>query len=406
MTSVSSRDSTSPPHRDNSFIALLIRSSCVFYSSFIVVLVIRGLLPNHQDRSPEYIELYGLDKVSGFYGPGSWAAWLFTLVSCCFDRLVPSAKKGPPHTEGLHVLSIDLELVAAFGYPLIASFDLILRLYSHHRDETSTNHIACMAAAHTVAKMGTGLNFMLAFICFFSWLGGSSRFWSVVFGAFSTLFMLCTIMVFDVIYFGFEYHQLIASLFLSPGFGRGNDLWEETRLHLLARNSDLFSTWQMVGYLGYYLWSMSPWTALFGFPLSLSAGFLAVSIPSCGIAWGFKPELVFLQVVVTIHLTIWACMIFWSYIVSFFLFEIWFANGIPLSMASILDLDQLSVFLISGALVVANTWLRIFLENKELLAGGLILSFELVQSGTRSCMTWLREQWSPLTHQDSTNGGF
>ena len=35
---------------------------------------------------PKINQRFGIDKVSGLYGPGTWAAWLFTVGSCGIDR--------------------------------------------------------------------------------------------------------------------------------------------------------------------------------------------------------------------------------------------------------------------------------------------------------------------------------
>jgi hypothetical protein len=62
---------------------------------------------------------FGVDQVSGFYGPGSWAAWLLTMASCYADRLlVPDKPQGSNHS---HVLSLDLNL---FGRVCLSSYSI------------------------------------------------------------------------------------------------------------------------------------------------------------------------------------------------------------------------------------------------------------------------------------------
>lgn len=220
----------------------------VICSLFILRMIIQGLLFDPLDHSVEHINTYGLQNVSGFYGPGSWAAWLLALLSCCLNRLFRSQEKRSHGTRLTYAFVIDLDLVAAFGYPLMASVDLILRLHSYHQDPDFNSHLACMAAAHAVIRIGTGPSFVLALLCFVGWINGVSRYWSAVFGAYSTLLIISANVAFDLLYFSFETHQLISRVFLRPRFA----LVAETRLYTSVGNSSLFVTrwsWAQFGYM-------------------------------------------------------------------------------------------------------------------------------------------------------------
>lgn len=67
---------------------------------------------------------YGVERVSGFYGPGSWGAWLLTVVACFLDRAFAEEKR--KEDKRSHMLGLDINLVAAYAYPLIAAVDLLI----------------------------------------------------------------------------------------------------------------------------------------------------------------------------------------------------------------------------------------------------------------------------------------
>ncbi len=71
-----------------------------------------------QDQANQH---FGMDKVSRPYEPGSWAAYLFTVGSCCIDRAL--GKGTSLDAEQACLMGLNLNIVAAYGYPLIAAID-------------------------------------------------------------------------------------------------------------------------------------------------------------------------------------------------------------------------------------------------------------------------------------------
>lgn len=372
----------------------------VIYSLFILRMIIQGLLSDPLDHSVEQINTYGLKNVSGFYGPGSWAAWLLTLLSCCLNRLFRSQQKRS-HGERLkHAFAIDLDLVAAFGYPLIASVDLILRLHSYRQDTDFKSHMACMAAAHAVIRVGTGPSFVLALLCFVGWINGVSRYWSAIFGVCSTMLIICANVAFDLFYFGFETRQLISRLFLRPRFAAVR----KTRLYTLVGDSGLFVTrwsWAQFGYMlsGGSVAETSIWVVLFVPCMGLLVYIFADPVAPVWLSlrklhripWFL---LAFLLVYFLSDAAVWASTIFITYIVSFFLFQVWFVSGIPPTMGSIMDLDQMSVLLLSGVLVVANTGIQISADHKEFLITVRESTITALKALMVSFIDWFRSRWS------------
>lgn len=78
----------------NSLLALIFSVLSFGFIVFVFTLAIVGIVRagdgkpkdvfGHED--PISDQRFGIGQVSGFYGPGSWAAWLFTVGSCAMDR--------------------------------------------------------------------------------------------------------------------------------------------------------------------------------------------------------------------------------------------------------------------------------------------------------------------------------
>ncbi|KAF7358602.1 hypothetical protein MSAN_01198800 [Mycena sanguinolenta] len=103
--------------------------------------------------------------ISGFYGPGSWWAWLITL--------------GMTHAHSLLVASgpaeWDYDLIAASGYIIAAAIDLTLKVRAIGRlreDARESPLLPALLCAERVVSVGTGSS--LFTIATASFVGGSS----------------------------------------------------------------------------------------------------------------------------------------------------------------------------------------------------------------------------------------
>ncbi|KAF3012840.1 hypothetical protein E8E14_009923 [Neopestalotiopsis sp. 37M] len=96
------------------------------------------------DGDPAIVDA-GVSRVSGYYGPGAVGAWwllsLAALISLSTrDRIAPGATESPSFWN---LFNIDTDVIAAVGYPAVASFDLLYNLKTY----TSDPHSAALYCA-------------------------------------------------------------------------------------------------------------------------------------------------------------------------------------------------------------------------------------------------------------------
>src|SRR5437764_6335598 len=66
----------------------------------------------------------GIDKVSGLYGPGVWAAWLFAVMACCLAQIY-GKRRDETRRKWFNFRGIDTNFVCAYGYPVTATVDFL-----------------------------------------------------------------------------------------------------------------------------------------------------------------------------------------------------------------------------------------------------------------------------------------
>lgn len=93
---------------------------------------------------------YRIGNVSGFYGPGAWAASILTVASCRIDRLF--GKTESDDGEASMFSGLDPSLLAAYAYPIIAAMDLLRRLRYHTWPDDLLKKLGSLAGAVTVVK--------------------------------------------------------------------------------------------------------------------------------------------------------------------------------------------------------------------------------------------------------------
>ncbi|KAH6707896.1 hypothetical protein DL95DRAFT_411819 [Leptodontidium sp. 2 PMI_412] len=185
------------------------------YTLGIFYIIIAGLA-TPSSLTDDDVSKYGIDKVSGFCGPGSWAAWLFTAAACCLSRLLRDSNSyNDTYTS---TAALDLDLVATFAYPCIAAGDAILRLQNAASDTLSSSNLGCIATPLIVVKTGAGVCVLLAMICTRNWKQKSGRGISASFASVSALFLVYSAVAFDIIIAGIPPRNILAGVLflLSP----------------------------------------------------------------------------------------------------------------------------------------------------------------------------------------------
>ena len=69
---------------------------------------------------------FGVDNVSGYYGPGAWGGWILLVLSCYINNIFSSIKDEASPSRNGHIWGIDLDLVGVFIYPMIAAGHMLL----------------------------------------------------------------------------------------------------------------------------------------------------------------------------------------------------------------------------------------------------------------------------------------
>ncbi|KAH7323503.1 hypothetical protein BKA65DRAFT_555185 [Rhexocercosporidium sp. MPI-PUGE-AT-0058] len=292
------------------------------------------------------IAKYGIDKVSGFYGPGSWAAWLLTGAACCLSRLL--------RDESYHhdTSKLDLDLVATFAYPCIAATDAILRLRHISSGTLSNSDLGCIITPMIVSKTGAGIGVVLAIVCIRNWMSDSGGGLSVAFATLSSCFLVLSTVAFDIIIAGTPPRNILAAFLVLPNSMFALADSQDTLFRKLLFASDLLSpaftglsdipfiqskrlSSTLIVYLGYTFMGAS-------FVLKGNLGRSKTL---------FLTPFIFLLPILAMHIGLWTFYIFSRFATFYFIYQYWALDHLPLTVASIMDLDQLSTLVIGGVLV-------------------------------------------------------
>jgi hypothetical protein len=158
---------------------------------------------------------FGIDKAFSLYGPGNWAAWLFAVGSCCIDRGL--GRERSLDAKRAHLMGLDLNLVAAYGYPFITAIDLLTNIRLYLSDNFTEDMMGRLAAQLLVLRTGTVFGLGLAMICAYSWWNGRSHARAMVFSAVLSVFLFLITKSFEIVYDGFSATAVIHTFVLLPG---------------------------------------------------------------------------------------------------------------------------------------------------------------------------------------------
>ncbi|KAL5315331.1 hypothetical protein ACEPPN_016198 [Leptodophora sp. 'Broadleaf-Isolate-01'] len=166
----------------------------------------------------ESITLYGIDRVSGYYGPGSWAAWLLTAAACCIDRLFrkPKAVDRIESSARRSFAGMDVNIIGVYSYPIIAGVDLLQRTRHDFDSEESAIEMGCLSASLVVLKIGTELGVLLASICLRRWGEHGVDKAPAIFSSLSACVLLIMDVAFDCILIDLTPRDAALNIFLVP----------------------------------------------------------------------------------------------------------------------------------------------------------------------------------------------
>ncbi|KAH7381058.1 hypothetical protein BKA64DRAFT_685574 [Cadophora sp. MPI-SDFR-AT-0126] len=326
----------------------------VLYTFGIFYILCSGLI-NFQKPSDDSVTLYGIDGVSGFYGPGSWAAWLLTTLACCIERLFHRRQAiNRPQKSTLSFKSgIDLNLVAVYSYPIIAGVDLLRRCRRYDfSSPAASSEIGCIAASLTVLRMGTGLGTLLSGLSIRKRVIHQTSLLPAVFtiGASSVLFVMSV--TFEFILIGTRFQDFALNLFGLPGRKIQSNP-PDAGLGVLLENSALVDEVVRLPLLALYFgggdFAIVPRMIL---PICLFYSFVA-GLLMYGPSGRLFPQI--LGIVLVGYLGIIVLLMMATFLAVFFSVHFWQVTDVPITTASIGDLDQLSVLCLSGVLIVVNS---------------------------------------------------
>ncbi|KAK0117535.1 hypothetical protein ONS95_015060 [Cadophora gregata] len=334
----------------------IVEITLVIYSISILYAIGKGLRYRAAISTID-IGMYGIDKVSSYYGPGSWASWLFTTAACCLDRLF---RKPEPYQAGKlshrYFTGIDLNIIGVYSYPMVAGFDLLTR--SKHYFQYPMMQVSCLAAPSTVLHVGTGLGILLTSICFRRWYLYGTELAAVFIGALATCTFILMYSVFDCWLLGCSPTDLALGFFLLPRLAhrthRRNEL---IRLFQHSKHA------QIVSYFGCLL---AP-TSIFDNSCVTDLG--VVLYPVVGLAGlvrlfsksrlSWRTPLLTLGVTIALYGADLCLFMLFMYLAYMFPVYFWLYPSPPLTSTSVLDLDQLSVLCLGGALVFISSGVRL-----------------------------------------------
>jgi hypothetical protein len=169
-------------------------------------------------NEPEMDRRFGIDNVSGFYGPGTWAAWLFTVSSCCIDRGFGKEKR--LDAKQAHLMGLDLNLVAAYGYPFIASINLLSNMGTYLAGDFTDDLMGRLAAQLVIVRTGAAIGASLAAICTYSWRSQRSPRRIAICSIICSIWLFVTAKLFELAYEGFTSDAILQTIFLLPSKNR------------------------------------------------------------------------------------------------------------------------------------------------------------------------------------------
>ncbi|KAH6707895.1 hypothetical protein BKA61DRAFT_739149 [Leptodontidium sp. MPI-SDFR-AT-0119] len=294
----------------------------------------------------ESITLYGIDRVSGYYGPGSWAAWLLTAAACCIDRLFrkPKAVDRIESSARRSFAGMDVNIIGE-----------------------SAIEMGCLSASLVVLKIGTELGVLLASICLRRWGEHGVDKAPAIFSSLSACVLLLMDVAFDCILIDLTPRDAALNIFLVPRavtqppptsalatlMAKSQLLETDSYIPLLsslATGGDMNGVGMMVVYPSLFFCLI--------FFLLYSKRRMNWRVPLYAFATIF-----------TVHVAFFVTFTFIFFLSYVFPVYFWSFTSPPTTLASIMDLDQLSFLFLGGALIVVNSGVQLVLKNSRFFRG-------------------------------------
>jgi hypothetical protein len=180
---------------------------CIFTLSWILI---AGLVTSTKPwQSQDDQARYGIYQVSGFYGPGSWGTWLLTVISCLIRRKYATEK--PVEEKHAHLGGMDIDIVVAYGYPLIAAMDTLLHLPYYISNDVLEEDLGRLSASLVVARLGAIVGILLPLNRIAKERQRPSAFRESSFCTMGSMLLIVAVETFDLVY---KYCNLSMSTFL------------------------------------------------------------------------------------------------------------------------------------------------------------------------------------------------
>lgn len=349
------------------------------------------------DEAAELYQRFGIDQVSGFYGPGSWAAWLFTVASSAIDR--GFGREASLDAKSAHLMGLDLNLVVAYGYPLVAAIDLISHMDINLSEDIISPMMGTLAARVLIVRTGTALGACLTTICVYSWLRERSLARTAVFSIICTTLLFMTAKLFELAYENFSSSAILQTIFWLPGTQKTRSQVLDLRLDKIARSPFKFYGQNALLGFAYNLdkldRALRRVDAMFFTLYVLPATLLLV----LNVYVRFKDRPVYIGLLLTFFgCTLLPTVLWWVVQVFMLWFQMLFMllshppeRAVPLSLTKVTDLDQMTALILSGVFVLLFTIRDLFGRERERIlsatqaVGETLSSFgEVISEAVRS----------------------
>lgn len=337
----------------------------------------------------------GLDKVSSLYGPGFWAAWLFTVVACCVEQLW--AKKDG-RQRWFYFRGININFIIAYGYPITATVDFFMH-WSEYGAANPRGESAPWqgpyAARLSVIRGGSALCLGLTLI--YAWM---STWTATLLGSVISLYLWVAWAVIDLLtHWPGPLGCLSTFLLLPPFGGRFQVMPKLSGLVFYGQEEYLLGTWGDVEqtqtiyrYLSYY-------------------SFACVFLSSIWYTWNERAfGLIYYMGFATFG---WWMVQVVANFTSTMLLMVWKTKiTLPVSAASIYDIDEMVALILSGVFVLLGVVITVLRDNWKNITTGAATARSLLSSGVQSVwhgtkldapFAWLRRERDVTRRSRRTN---
>jgi hypothetical protein len=149
-----------------------------------------------------------------FTDPCNWAAWLSVVSSCSIGRGLK--RENSLDGKKAHLMGLDLNIVAAYAYPLIAAINFLADKRLYLSGHLTDNVMARLAAQLLVVRTGAAIGVMLTVICTYSWSSGRSHTGTVIFSVTCSIFLSLIAKVFELGCVNFTAQTILHTIFWLP----------------------------------------------------------------------------------------------------------------------------------------------------------------------------------------------